>query len=210
MSEVYEVMKKYGRFISDLDYPVGNIRMIQATSEGVFSTVDGCNPTDLKEGDVIEAPTDGIPAFPGDMKALVYSQTPYCMEWLRRGKPFHASLDDMAQIFGPTAYIVDVRAENLRRDRDIKKALKDNVGFIALEEKGGDGEITGHTITFGRSLYEAIVAMTVLEKFAEVSILAEKIGGAKPIPRWEAKLMRFIYKNKYSKAEEEVKTGEVR
>ncbi len=210
MNEVYEVMKKYGKFMADLDYPVGNARLVQMTSDGVFSTVDGCDLGDLKEEDVIRLPGEAMPVPCGDMKALVYSQTPYCMEWLRRGKAFDAALDDMAQIFGPTACIVDVRTENPSRDKDIKKALKDNVGFIALEQKGGGGENTGHTLTFGRSLYEAVVAMTVIEKSAEVSVLAEKLGGVKPLPRWEARLMRLIYKKKYSKAEEEVKTGEVK
>ena len=65
-------------------------------------------------------------------------------------------------------------------------------------------------MTMGRSLYEAVVAMTVLEKSAEIHFLAQKLGGAQPLPRWEAKLMRSTYKNKYSKAEEEIKSAEVR
>ena len=113
------------------------------------------------------------------------------------------------EIFVPTALVVDVRPENPCRDKDIKKALKDNVGFLAVTQKGENGENTGQTLTFGRSLYEAVVAMTVIEKSAEVSVLAEKIGGPHPIARWEAKLMRLIYKKKYSKAEEAVKTREV-
>ena len=209
MNEVYEVMKKYGKFMAGLDYPVGNARLVQMTSEGVFSTVDGCDLSDLKEEDIIRLPGDTMPVPCGDMKALVYSQTPYCMEWIRRGRSFDAALDDMAQIFGPNALVVDFWPENPCRDKDIKKALKDNVGFLAVTQKGENGENTGQTLTFGRSLYEAVVAMTVIEKSAEVSVLAEKIGGPHPIARWEAKLMRLIYKKKYSKAEEAVKTREV-
>ena len=55
MNEVYEVMKKYGKFMAGLDYPVGNARLVQMTSEGVFSTVDGCDLSDLKEEDSHQA-----------------------------------------------------------------------------------------------------------------------------------------------------------
>jgi len=88
--------------------------------------------------------------------------------------------------------------------------LKDNVGCLVLSGYNDQGEGIGYTVTMGRNLYEAVVAMTVLEKSAEVTLLAEKIGGAKPIPRWEAKLMRLVYKMKYSKAEEKVKASEVK
>lgn len=54
------------------------------------------------------------------------------------------------------------------------------------------------------------MAMTVLEKNAEVHCLAQKIGGVKALKKFDAKLMRFVYKNKYSKKETEVKTAEVK
>ena len=38
--------------------------------------------------------------------------------------------------------------------------------------------------------------------------MAEKIGGGKPIAKREARLMRYVYKKKYSKAEERVKMAE--
>ena len=210
MKEVYEVMKKYGRFMATRGYAVGNARLIQKTSDGVYATVDGCDIGNISEKDIIKLPGSEMPVPCGDMKAMVYSQTPFCMEMLKKGKPFRASLDDMAQIFGPEARIVDVKQENKDRERDIKKALRDNVGFLAVEKEDTEGNVTGHALTFGRTLYEAVVAVTVLEKSAEVTALSEKIGGAKPIARWEAKLMRMIYKKKYSKAEEEVRAGEVK
>ena len=52
--------------------------------------------------------------------------------------------------------------------------------------------------------------MQVLEKNAEIFCHAEKLGGVAPLSKMEARLMRAVYKSKYSKAEAEVKTSEVR
>ena len=51
--------------------------------------------------------------------------------------------------------------------------------------------------------------MKVLEKSAEITLKAEVLGGSKKINIFEAKLMRLIYKKKYSKAEDEFKASEV-
>jgi len=51
--------------------------------------------------------------------------------------------------------------------------------------------------------------MTVLEKSAEITVLADRIGGAKPLNSLEAKLMRFVYKKKYSKSEATAKADEM-
>ena len=67
-----------------------------------------------------------------------------------------------------------------------------------------------YTISTGRSLFEAVTALQVLEKSAEVNIKAEVLGGPVPVVRMEAKLMRMIYKKKYSRKEAAVKAGEGR
>lgn len=208
--DVYEAMKKYGQMMMSQEYPIGKAKMILETSEGVFSTKTDANLTNLIEDDIEELWVHELPIKKSDMKAIVYSQTPSCQQCLREGKTFTASLDDMAQIFGPEACIVDGREENPSRGKEILAALKDNVGCLVLSGYDDQGNGIGYTVTMGRNLYEAVVAMTVLEKSAEVTLLAEKIGGVKPIPRWEAKLMRLVYKMKYSKAEEKVKASEVK
>lgn len=63
-------------------------------------------------------------------------------------------------------------------------------------------------MTTGRNLFEAVVALDVLEKSAEVNLKADVLGGVKSIPRAEAKLMRMNYKKNYSKAEQLVKAKE--
>ena len=211
INDIYEVMKKYGQMMVKQPYPVGDAaKMIIQTSEGVFATKDGADMGNLREKDIERHPMETLPIPKTDVKAVVYSQTPFCQQVLREAKPFRACLDDMAQIFGPTAYIVDGRESNKSMGKSLMKALKNNEGCLVLKGINKDGEGVGYTMTMGRTLYEAIVAMTVLEKSAEVFLLAEKLGGSKPIPKIEAKLMRKMYKKKYSKAEEKIRQAEVR
>lgn len=210
MSKIYEVMKKYGRIMAEQPYPVGEAaKMILQTSEGVFATRDGADMGNLEEEDITQLDMDALPIPKSDVRAVVYSQTPFCQQALREAKPFRACLDDMAQIFGHTAYIVDGRDSNKSMGKSLVKALKNNEGCFVLKGISKDGEGMGYTMTLGRTLYEAVVAMTVIEKSAEVFLLAEKLGGSKPIPKWEAKLMRKKYKKKYSRAEEAVRLVEV-
>lgn len=208
--EIYEVMKKYGQMMMGQEYTVGQAKMILETSEGVFATKANADLSNLTEDDIEKLWVKELPIKKADMKAIVYSQTPACQQCLQENKSFPAMLDDMAQIFGPKAHIVDGREENESRAKELLSAIRDNVGCLVLNGYDKDGSGMGYTVTMGRNLYEAVVAMTVLEKSAEVFLLTEKIGGGKPIPTWEAKLMRLVYKKKYSKAEEKVKASEVK
>ena len=208
--EVCEVMNKYGKMLSSQGYPIGSAKFIIETEEGVFATKVDADFNDIKEDDIEKLWVRELPIHKAEMKAIVYSQTPHCMQCLEEAKPFPAMLDDMAQIFGPRCYIVDGRDGNDSRGKSIFKAIKDNVGCLVLKGFNKKGKAVGYTITMGRNLYEAVVATTVLEKSAEVFLLAEKLGGGKAIPKWEAKLMRMVYRKKYSKAEEKVKASEVK
>ncbi len=208
--EICEVMNKYGKVLAGQEYPIGKAKFILQTEEGVFSTKADTDFENITEDDIEKLWVHELPIHKPEMKAIVYSQTPACQQCLKEEKSFTATLDDMAQIFGPECHIVDGRESNDSRGKSIMKALKDNVGCLVLNGFDENGEGMGYTVTMGRNLYEAVVATTVLEKSAEVFLLAEKIGGGKPIPAWEAKLMRLIYKKKYSKAEEKVKASEVK
>ncbi len=65
----------------------------------------------------------------------------------------------------------------------------------------GHSEMPACAITVGRDPYEAFVAMTVLEKAAEVALKAEVLGGARPLVQPLAAVERLVYRNKYSAAE---------
>lgn len=209
MNEIYRVMEKYARMMASQDYSTGVSKLMLETSSGVYATADGADMRCLKDSDVEKLSIDKLPIPKDEMKAVVYSQTPYCHLALKKARPFKACLDDMAQVFGHTAYIADGRSSNVSAGKSIGKALKGNVGCLVLRGTDKKGNGNGYTLTMGRSLYEAVVAMTVLEKSAEITFLADRIGGAIPLARWEARLMRYIYAKKYSKAEEKVKTAEI-
>ncbi len=211
MKEIYEVMRKYGQMVMSQEYPVKNAKFMLETEEGVFATRDGADFNDLKEDDIELLGIKKIPySKGGDMKAILYSSTPYCSKCIEEGRNIAATLDDMAQVVGPSVWVVDGRRSNEDRSKHLVKALKRSVGCMVFLGYDKKKKPVGYTVTLGRTLYEAVVAMTVLEKNAEITFLADKIGGGKALPKWEARLMRKIYKKKYSKAESKVKSSEVK
>ena len=205
----YELLKKYAKMMTEQGYPVGEAaRLLIDTSDGVLATRDGADLSDLKDEDVEKLPVEHLPLSRKGMSAMVFSQTPYCQECLRDARPFRASVDDMAQIIGPAVYIADGSSADTKAGKSMVKAFKNSTGAFVLRsvDKGGNG--IGYTITAGRTPYEAVVGMTVLEKSAEITVLADRIGVAKEINKFEARLMHIIYQKKYSKAEAEVKKNE--
>lgn len=211
MKEIYQVIKKYGHMMSEQEYPAGkDAIMMLETSKGVFATKKGADLADLKDEDIEKTEMKQLPVADRQIKAMVYSRTPFCQKCIREKKPFQAILDDMAQIIGPEVCIADGTSGEQSAREAAAKALESSTGCFVLTGTDSEGQGTGYTVTAGRSLYEAVVAMTVLEKSAEVFWLARKIGGGKPIDRPTAEYMRENYKKNYSKAEEEIKTGEVK
>ena len=210
MEKVYELLKKYAKQMVSLGYPIGGAAMLAfETEDGVYGTIHGAKLDDLRPEDVEKLRISNLPMSAAGMKAMVYSQTPYCQRCLAEGVPFRASIDDMAQIIGPAVYIADGRPKEKKNGKSLAKAVRHSTGAFVLLGFDGKGKGAGYTITFGRNLYEAVVAMAVLEKSAEITTLAERIGGVKPIRKFEAKLMRAVYKRKYSKSEEDVKNAEL-
>ena len=64
MSNVYELMHKYGAFMASQEYSIGDhAKMILETEEGIFATSDGANMADLKPEDIeklLGLPTLGV------------------------------------------------------------------------------------------------------------------------------------------------------
>ena len=125
-----------------------------------------------------------------EYNAILISRPPYASICIDAKKPIDAVLDDMASIIGETVKIVPY-----------------NKTQMAMKLKKADAVMVenGTLVTTGRSLYEAVVAMTVLEKSAEVILKAPVIGGAKKLSHSDCVKMRNFYKKSYSKAEEEHK-----
>ena len=89
----------------------------------------------------------------------------------------------MAQIVGPTCRTVD------GKEAAAKELKKRNSCLMK-----GDG-----AVTTGRTLNEAFTCMMVLQKAAICFVSASVLGGNVVINGFEARLMRFVYKKKYSK-----------
>ena len=134
-----------------------------------------------------------------DDLARVEARMPYCLQCIKEGREIVAALDDMAQIIGPRVRIVP------DDDLEIAKALTTSAAVLVDAEQivgsslsgdapSGNLPISGssmdgkarrdqdYVVATGRDPYEAFVALTVLEKAAEVQIISDALGGVRPIP----------------------------
>lgn len=197
---IFEMIKKYAKELSGMESSLWKIMVCQ--DGRVYETGDGCDFKNLRQTDVFsEAEAEAYPierkflAERKQLKAMVLSRTPYCTLAAEEGRTLLPPLDDMAQIVGPQAEIIPYDGEKIGR---------------ALQEAAGCFVRDRYTITVGRSLFEAVVALQVLEKSAEVSLKADVLGGAVAVPTEEARKLRRIYLEQYSKAEAAVKSEEGR
>jgi L-fuculose-phosphate aldolase len=102
------------------------------------------------------------------------SRAPYTVAWAAHGKPLPAVLDDLAQLAGAKV--------------PCRGGLKPGLDAVIVP---GQGALVAGP--------DAEALAMVIEKAARAVIGAEGLGGAKPFPAWEARLMRWVYKNSYAK-----------
>ncbi|MDE6550375.1 MAG: class II aldolase/adducin family protein [Clostridia bacterium] len=119
-----------------------------------------------------------------DAAAIVHAHPAYVSAVSRAGATIPAVVDDMSQIVGPTCRTVAADSRKVA-----KELIKRNSCLIK-----GDG-----AITTGRTLDEAFTCMLVLQKASICYVCGSVLGGCKVINGFEARLMRFVYKKKYSK-----------
>ena len=129
-----------------------------------------------------------------DVGAVLVDAAHYSAIAAKSVKKFRPALDDMAQIVGPS-----VRRASLD-SASVIKAMKGRNACIT--EKG--------SITAGRTADEAFTTALVLEKGSRIFVLAKKVGGAKLIGRFDAVLMHFVYRKKYSKVDQSAKMNEAK
>ena len=118
-----------------------------------------------------------------DAAAVVHAHPDYVSAVAKAGVTIPAVIDDMAQIVGPTWRTVE------GKEAAAKELKKRNSCLMK-----GDG-----AVTTGRTLNEAFTCMMVLQKAAICFVSASVLGGNVVINGLEARLMRFVYKKKYSK-----------
>ena len=152
----------------------GGMLFVDNSREVKFiKTGEGSGEAKLHEG--IYAKTDAA--------AVVHAHPDYVNAVSKAGVTIPAVIDDMAQIVGPTCRTVS------GAEAAAKELKKRNSCLMK-----GDG-----AVTTGRTLNEAFTCMMVLQKAAICFVSASVLGGNVIINGFEARLMRFVYKKKYSK-----------
>ena len=123
-----------------------------------------------------------------DINAICQCYPKWVMPVAKAGVTIPAVLDDMAQIVGPTC-----------------KTSKDDIASIIKTLKGRNSCLVKDKgcITSGRTMDEAYTCVLVLDKASHCFVASSVIGENKIINGFEARLMRFIYKTKYSKKNQE-------
>ena len=131
-----------------------------------------------------------------DINAIIMNHAPFCVGIAKGSKKFPACLDDMAQIIGPTA-----KVSPSGNAADVLKTLHGR--NACLIKNGG-------VIATGRTLDEAHTGSLVLEKGAIAYVGSTVLGNPVKISTFDALLMRFIYKTKYSKKDQADKQAELK
>ncbi len=109
----------------------------------------------------------------------------------RKGKTMKPFLDDLAQLCGPVVKCAVFNpSDTLKTSKKVVKALgKRNA--VLIKDNGA--------VCVAGSQYDAEAVELVMEKGSKTAVGAELYAETKPIGAFDAHLMNFIYKIKYSK-----------
>ena len=130
-----------------------------------------------------------------DVNAVITNHAPYCVMVAEKQNKLSAVLDDVAQMIGPFVKFA--------------ASYEPGDGVKILGKRDACPVKNGGAVSVGRTPDEAHTGSLVLEKGAKAYIEGKILGGAKKIPIHEALLMRFVYKKKYSKADQTAKQEEL-
>lgn len=175
---------------------VGSSDMLSMRSElnDMYITKAGVKLADLTEDDVVKMNIFTASAEykyhaeiyneRSDINAICECYPKWVMPVAKAGVTIPAVLDDMAQIVGPTC-----------------KTAEDDIHSIIKTLKGRNSCLVKNKgcITSGRTMDEAYTCILVLDKASHCFVASSVIGKNVIINGFEARLMRFIYKTKYSK-----------
>lgn len=128
-------------------------------------------------------------------QALMISAPKFSKLCIKDNIKVGAVVDDFAQIIGHKAPVVK------KNTRKLVSSLKSGSAVLV---DAPNALMPGYAISIGRNPYEAVVAMTILEKSAEIVLKASVLGGAKELGFMLVNAHRRKYLNKYSKAERRV------
>lgn len=127
----------------------------------------------------------------GNINAVIFACPPFCARCAEQMAQFRPGLDDMAQIVGTKA----VTFERSETEKILRALKKYNACLIRSAEHSG-------VIAVGRSLENALAAVMIMEKSAQIDTESKYIGTVRPVPGFMAFVMHVLYNVDYGKREE--------
>ncbi len=174
-------------------------KLLYETDGKVYGTRNGADISRLTEDDIEIVNVKRLPVPKKGKSAMIYSQTFYCQKCLAEALPFASSLVDAAQIIGKGVFVADGRSAEYSAGKSLRKALKKNNGCLVLRAVDGKGKGIGYSITIGKDLKAAALALEVMEKAAEAEWKARKLGGSRLLETKDILAMKKNYDKRYSK-----------
>lgn len=130
-----------------------------------------------------------------DICAIVHSHSLYATACAVAGKPVPPCLEELVQVVGGG---VDVAQYALPGTAELAenavKALGDKTAAL-LANHGA--------VACGPSLAEALLIAEMVEKAAQIHVIAEQLGGARPLATEDIQLMRRFYVENYRQRKQE-------
>lgn len=128
------------------------------------------------------------------IQAVVHTHSLYASACAAARRPIPAIIEDLVQIVGG-----DVAVANYALPGTIE--LAKNL-IVALEDKSAVLLANHGVVTCGISLNEALLAAEIVEKSAQIFILAQQLGGGVILPAEDITVMRAFYLAKYRNLQE--------
>ncbi len=174
------LMERHGAFIlaSNMEEAVARADLLEKFAREKFTELTGKEAdrrSDIHLNYADEEPAEYHRDAQGKEEVCVYSRDPMIQDFLQSGLASY--LDDFAQICGPT----------------VKDRRKSNSAVFDPAQ--------GSARCYGRDEADACNVRAVLEKNARAAHVA-RVSKQRPIAGWETRLMRYIYRTKYSKVAE--------
>ncbi len=148
---------------------------------------------DVTDHDQSQLPAAAALMRSRSLNAMILCEPPYTEICIESRHEIPAVLDDMAQIVGPEVSIVEPD------EKQISRALARSTSVMVENSC---------LIAGGRNLYEAYVAVQIIEKSAETILKAQVIGGTKRIDPSLSRYMHYRYQRSYSRAEKDYRDAE--
>ena len=176
---------------SERDGSVFNISLIDG--DGAITRID------IESGDIIagDANNESIELHRAvykkraDVNFISHSKDPYTVACSKMGKTMRPLIDDFAQIVGVTVKSAKYDPNNsLATSKKVVKKLKGR-NAVLLENNGA--------LCVAGSEYDAGAIEFITNKGAKIQISAQMFEKVEPINPVETRIMRLVYKLKYSK-----------